>query len=130
MISPSMQEDSLPAEPKGKPIVALKYFVGFCHTSTLISHRYTHVHSLRNPLHLPPYPTSLDCHRALSLNSLGHIANSDWLSVLHMVMHTFLCYSCNLSHSLLPTLLSQVCFLSLYLHCCPGYRFISYFKIQ
>ena len=40
---------------------------------------------------LPPpppatHPTPLGFHRALSLSSLGHIANSHWLSIFHMVM--------------------------------------------
>ena len=32
-------------------IIALKCYIGFCHTSTCISHRYTHVPS---PLNVPP----------------------------------------------------------------------------
>ena len=42
-------------------IIALQYYVGFCHTTTWISLKYTHVPTLPN---LPPYPTSLGCHRA------------------------------------------------------------------
>ena len=30
--------------------------------------------------HLPPQPTSLDCHKTLALSSLHHTANSHWLS--------------------------------------------------
>ena len=37
-------------------IIALQYWVGFCHTSTWISHRYTYVRSL---LSLPPSPSHL-----------------------------------------------------------------------
>ena len=41
-------------------IIALQFCVAFCHTSTWISHRYTHVASLLN---LPP--TFQGCHRGL-----------------------------------------------------------------
>ena len=40
----------------------------------------------------------------------SHIANSHWLSVLHMVMYMFPCYSFHLSHGLLPCLLSTSLF--------------------
>ena len=44
-------------------IIALPNFVVFCHISTRISHRYTHVSSLLNSFCLPSQPTLLDCHR-------------------------------------------------------------------
>ena len=52
-------------------MITLQCCIGFCHTSTWISHRYTHVLSLLNlpltyPPQLPPHPTPLGCHRALS----------------------------------------------------------------
>ena len=75
--------------------------------------------------HLPPHPTSLSCHRALSLSSLCHIAISHWLSVLHMVMCMFQCYSFKLSHPLFPPLCPKVCPLWPCLLCCPANRFIS-----
>ena len=68
-------------------IIALQYCDGFCHVSTWISHRYTYVSSLLN---LPPHPTPLGCHRALGLGSLCRTANSHWLSILHMVMYTYM----------------------------------------
>ena len=49
-------------------IIALQYCVGFCHTSTWISHRYSYVHTspaLEHPSHRPSHPTPLSCHRAL-----------------------------------------------------------------
>ena len=57
-------------------IIALPYCVGFRHTSTWISHRYTYVPSLLN---LPP--TSHPCHpsrlsQSPGLTSLSHRANS------------------------------------------------------
>ena len=41
-------------------------FVGLCHTSTWISHRYTYVPSFLNTphSHLPPHPSPLGCHTA------------------------------------------------------------------
>ena len=54
-------------------ITALQYCVSFCHTSTRISHRHAYVPSLLKEL---PPPTPLGCHRALSLSSLHHTANS------------------------------------------------------
>ena len=45
-------------------IIALQYCVLFCHTSTWISHRYTHVPSFLNLPPTPPtHPTPLGCHR-------------------------------------------------------------------
>ena len=47
-------------------IIALQYRVGFCQTSTWISHRYTYVSSLLN---LPPHATPLGC----SVQSLSRV---------------------------------------------------------
>ena len=48
-------------------IIASQYCVGFCHTSTWISHRYIYIYPLSSepPSHLPPLPTPLGCYRAL-----------------------------------------------------------------
>ena len=54
------------------------------------------------PCHLPPHPTPLGCHRVPGLSSLYHTANSHWLSILHMVMYMFQCYSFRSSLPLLP----------------------------
>ena len=46
-------------------IIALWYYVAFCHTATWISHRYTCVPlPLEAPSHSPPHPTPLGCHTA------------------------------------------------------------------
>ena len=55
-------------------MIALQYCVGFCRTSTWISHRYTYVPSLLNLLPTPSHPSRL------SQSSLHHTANSHWLS--------------------------------------------------
>ena len=62
-------------------ITALQYCVGFCHTSTWISHRYIYVPSLVN---LPPtfHPSHIS--RSLqspSLSYLRHTASPHWLSI-------------------------------------------------
>ena len=101
-------------------IIILQYCDGFCHTSAWISHRHTTVPSFLN---LPPHPTPLGCHRALG--SLHHTANSHWLSILHMIVYMFRCYSLKSSHSLPPLLWPKVCSLCLHLFCCPASRMIS-----
>ena len=75
------------------------------------------------PSPIPSHPSRLS--QSTGLSSLCHIENSHSLSILHMVMSMFPCYSLNLSHSLLPPLCPQVCSLYLRLHCCPANRFIS-----
>ena len=45
--------------------IALQCFVGFCHTTMWISHKYTYVPCLLNLLpHTSPHPTALGSHRA------------------------------------------------------------------
>ena len=91
----------------------------------------THQHELPIGVHmsppswicLPP-PILLHPSRLLqnpSLSSLSHIANSHWLSILHMVVYMLPCYSLHSSHPLLPlrNLCPEVCFLCLHLYCCP-----------
>ena len=75
--------------------------------------------------HPPPHPTPLDCHGALGLSFLCHIANDHWLSILHMVMYMFPCYSFNSGRPLPPPLCHQVRPLCLHLHCSLAYRIIS-----
>ena len=77
-------------------IIVLQYCVGFCQTSTWISHRCTYVPlPLEPPSHFPPHPTPLSCNRGF----LSHRANSHWWSILHMVMYiTMLLYSLHTSH--------------------------------
>ena len=53
------------------------------------------------------------------------MANSHWLSVLHMVIYMFQCPSLHSSHPLLSPLCPQVCSLCLHLHCCLASRIIS-----
>ena len=83
-------------------IIALKYCVGFCHTQTKISHKYTYVPPYWTSL-LPPTPSHpYRLSQSPSLRSLSHMATSHCLSVLDVVVYMFLCYSLHSSHPLLP----------------------------
>ena len=106
-------------------IIALQYCVGFCHTSARISHGiHTSLPSWTSlPPPIPSYPSGLS--QSTGLSSLCHTANSYWLSILHMLMYTFPCYTPNSSHPLLSLRCPQVCSLWLCLHCCPANRFIN-----
>ena len=74
--------------------IASQYFVGLCHTSTWVRHTYTCIPSLLNfplsPLS-PSYPSWLL--QGSDLNSLSHMANSHWLSILYVIVYMLLCYS-------------------------------------
>ena len=63
--------------------------------------------------------------QSTDLSSLNHTASSHWLSILHMVMYMFQCYSLYWSHPLLPKLHPKLYSLCLHVHHCPGHRFIS-----
>ena len=76
------------------------------------------------PSHFPPHPIPPGCHRAPALGSLRHISKSHWLSLLHMVMYMFQCYSLKSSHPLL-LLCPKVCSLCLCLLCCPACRTVG-----
>ena len=93
----------------------------FCHTSTKISHKYTHVPSLPSPS--PPHPSA--CHRApvwvpwvIEKIPIGYLFYTWYCK--------FLCYSLHTS-PLLPLLwpCPEVCSVCLFLHCCPENEFIS-----
>ena len=73
-------------------IVALQNVVVFCHTSTRVRHKCTHVPSLLDfpPISLPIPHFSLS--QSPCLSSLSHIAKSHWLSVLQWY-YKFLHYS-------------------------------------
>ena len=79
-------------------IISLQYCIALCHTSIWISHRCIYIYIL------PPDPIPLGHHRTPNLSTLSHTANSHWLSILHIVVYTFSCYSVYSLHPLLsPT---------------------------
>ena len=86
-------------------IMVSQYCVGFCHTLTRISHRYTHVLSLLNlPLNAHPSKVS----QSTSLSSQHHKAISHWLSVLYMVMHVSMTLSEFIPPSPSPTVFESL----------------------
>ena len=99
-------------------IITLQYCYSFCHTSIWIGHRYTCIPSVLNPFPPPSHPIPPGCPRALALGAPHHTSNLQWLSILHMVMYMFQCYSPKLSHPLLLLLCSKVYSLCLCLLCC------------
>ena len=80
-------------------MITFQYCAGFCHISVWTGHRYTSVPSIQ---HTSPHPILLGCYRARALGALLHVSNSHWLSILHMVMYMFQCYSLNSSHPVYP----------------------------
>ena len=99
-------------------MIALQCCVDFCHTSSWVSHRFTHVLSLLPPA-TPSHPSRLS--QNTGLNSLCHTANSHWLSILPVVMYVSdfrnVCFNTTLSTR--PTLSFPRCALCLYLYYCP-----------
>ena len=72
-----------------------------------------------------PLPSPSRLSQSTGLSSLCHTINSHLLSILHMEMYMFSCYSLSLSHPLLLLLCPQVCSLHLCLNGCSAYRIIS-----
>ena len=63
----------------------------------------------RTPSPLPPHPILPGCHTEWVLDAQLHAPNLPWLSVLHVVMCMFQCYSLKSSHPLLLPLSPKVC---------------------
>ena len=78
---------------------------------------------LNLPPNLPPHPIPLVCPSALALSALFQASNLDWLSISHMVIYMFQCYSLKSSHPHLPQS-PKVCSLYLCLFCYLAYRVI------
>ena len=103
-------------------LLFLKFLIGgeLLYNIVLVSAIHQHesaisIHmSPRSWTSLPHHSTPRGCHREPDLSSLHHRANSHWLSILHMVICIFQCYSLNSSHPLLPSLSPQLCSLCLH----------------
>ena len=76
--------------------------------------------------HLPHHQIPPSCHRAWVLGVPLHISNLHWLSVLHMVIYIFQCYSLKSSHPLLLPLNPKLC--SLHLCLCWQLFLLKYFS--
>ena len=85
---------------------------------------YTWPLPLETPSHLLPQRTHLGCHRAPGWAPCV-IQQIPTGSLFYMWQCMFSCYSLNSSQPLLPLLCPQVCFLCVYIYCCPTYRFLS-----
>ena len=88
----------------------------------------TGAHMSANPeprTHLPPYPISLGCPRALTdFGCSAPCIELAWSSILHMVIYMFQWYSPKLSHFHLLPQSPKVCSLHLCLFCCLVYRIV------
>ena len=105
-------------------LITLLYCSGFCHTLTWISHGSTCVPHPEPSFHFPPYPIPQGHPSAPALSTLSHALNLDWLSISHMVIYTFQCYSLKSSHPHLLPQSPKVCSIHLCLFCCLTYRVI------
>ena len=72
----------------------------FCHMSTCIHHRYTHVPHPEPPSHLPPDTIPLVHPNAPAPNILYPASNLDWRFISYMILYMFQCHSPKLSHPL------------------------------
>ena len=102
----------------------------FCRTSTWVSHRYMYVPSLLNvpPISVTIHPSRLS--QSTGLSSLCHTANSHWLSVLHMAVYMFPCYSLYPSYPLLPYFLFPYCLCVENIHVDFNFIFVSQFDFN
>ena len=95
----------------------------------IYTHTHTHTHTYPHPLELPspPHPTLLGHNRAKTELPVLNInfPSIFFLSILHIVIYIFQCYSFNLPNPLLPMLCPQVLSLRLHLYSCPANKFIS-----
>ena len=105
-------------------IIALQYCVGFCHTTTWISHKYTYDPSLLNisPTPTPSHPSS--CHRAPGWTScvIEQLPTTIRFTYGNVYASMLLSQFIPPSSSLLCL---QVCSLGLCLYSCSANRFIS-----
>ena len=76
-------------------------------------------------LSYPSPPHAPGCHTAPALGSVGHMSDSHWLSILHVVIHMLQCYSFKSSHPLLLPLCPHVGSPCLCLYSCSANRIIS-----
>ena len=106
-------------------LITLQYFDDFCHTLAWISLG-VHVSPCHKPpSHTPLHPIPMGCPRAPTLSALFHESNLNWLSISHMVIWMFQCYSLKLSNPQLFPQSPKVCSLYLCLFFCLAYGVIS-----
>ena len=99
----------------------------FCHTSTLIRHRCTHVPHLETLSHLPPHIIPLGHPSAPALSILYHASNLDWFQPGIHFTYDIIHVSMPFSQIIPPLPLPQSpkdCSIHLCLFCCLAYRVI------
>ena len=102
----------------------LKYYSGFCHKLTWISHGYTRVPNPEPPSHLPPHPSPQGHPSKPMLSTLSLASNLYWRSISHMIINLSQCYSLKSSHPCFLPQSPKVCSLHLYFFCCFVYSII------
>ena len=96
----------------------------FCHISTWIHHRYTHVPHPERSFLLPPHTIALG-HPSAPVPSIQYRAlNLDWQLILYMILYMFQCHSPKSSHRLPLPQSPKDCSIHQCLFCCLVYRVI------
>ena len=95
----------------------------FCHTSTWIHHRYTHVPHPEPPSLLPPHTIPLGRLSAPAPSIQYHASNLDWQLVSYMI-YMFQCHYPKSSHLLPLSQSPKDCSIHLCLFCCLTYQVI------
>ena len=96
----------------------------FCHTSTWIRHRCTHVPNPEPSSHLPSHTISLGHSSAPAPSILYPASNQDWLFISYMILYMFQCHSPKSSHPLPLPQSPKDWSIYLCLFCCLAYRVI------
>ena len=96
----------------------------FCHTSTWIRHRCTHVPNREPPSLLPPHTIPLGHPSAPAPSILYPASNLDWRFISYMILYMFQCHSPKSSYPLPLPQSPKDCSIYLCLFCCLAYRVI------
>jgi len=98
--------------------LTLQYGIGFCHISTWIHHRYTHVPHPEHSSLLPPRTIPLGRPSAPAPSIQYRASNLDWQLVSYMVLYIFQCHSPKSSHPLPLPQSPKDCSIHQCLFCC------------
>ena len=96
----------------------------FCHISTWIRHRYTHVPHPEHSSLLPPHTIPLGRPSAPAPSIQYCASNLDWWLVSYMILYMFQCHSPKSSHPLPLPQSPKDCSIHQCLFCCLIYRVI------
>ena len=96
-----LQSMGLQSRTRLSNLTSLNYFTilyWFCHTSTWIRHRYTHVPLPEPPTLLPPRTIPLGRLSTPAPSIQYHASNLEWRFVSYMTLYMFQCHSPKSSH--------------------------------